>query len=84
MESIFVNVNGKEVECDVLFTLADEKKGVKYMAYTDNSVDPQGVAAIYLGRYENNKIMPLESEKEKEMLEKVVDLVSREVNNNED
>lgn len=75
-----ITINGTTY--DVLFTLNDEKKGINYIVYTDNSKDEKGNARVYLGRYQDNKIMPLEAG-EKESLEKIINIFSDEVNRNE-
>ncbi len=75
-----ITINGTTY--DVLFTLNDEKKGINFVVYTDNSKDEKGNARVYLGRYQDNKIMPLEAG-EKEALEKVINIFVNEVNKNE-
>ena len=47
-------------------------------------IDENGNAKITLGRFDGEKIMPLVSDNEKEMLEKVVELVCKGVVENED
>ena len=73
-------INGVEEEYDVLFTTHDEKNNRDYVVYTDNKVNEDGDANIYLGRYQDNEILPITEEK-KEKLEKVVSIVQREVCN---
>lgn len=73
MDKISVKKDGAIVEYDVLFTLDDEKKNIKYIAYTDNTKDENDNTIIYLGRYSDKEVMPVSNE-EKEMLEKVVSL----------
>ncbi len=75
-----ITINGTTY--DVLFTLNDEKKGINFVVYTDNSKDEKGNARVYLGRYQDNKIMPLK-DGEKESLERVINIFSDEVNKNE-
>ena len=79
-DKISTVINGIEEEYDVLFTTHDEKNNRDYVVYTDNKVNEDGDANIYLGRYQDNEILPITEEK-KEKLEKVVSIVQREVCN---
>ena len=79
-DKISTVINGIEEEYDVLFTTHDEKNNRDYVVYTDNKVNEDGDANIYLGRYQDNEILPI-TEEEKEKLEKVVSIVQREVCN---
>ena len=55
---IFVkNGNGKEKECDVLFTFDSDKTDKSYIVYTDNSLDELGNIRVYANTYEKNKDM---------------------------
>jgi uncharacterized protein YrzB (UPF0473 family) len=79
-DKISTVINGIEEEYDVLFTTHDEKNNRDYVVYTDNKINEDGDANIYLGRYQDNEILPI-TEEEKEKLEKVVSIVQREVCN---
>ena len=81
-EKIKIMQDSKEIECDLLFTVNDEKKGIKYIICTDNKEDENGNAKVYLARYEGNKIVSI-SDKEKKVLEEIVNLVQKEVCRNE-
>ena len=67
-----------EIEYNLLFTVIDDKTNEKFVVYTDNTIDKNGKEKIYLGKYDNKKVMPV-SDKDKEELERIVDLVHREV-----
>ena len=69
----------KDNQYDLLFTLNDEKNGVKYAICTNNTKDKDGNAIIYLGKYKGKKIVPLTTKKEEEMLKEVVSIVQKEV-----
>ncbi len=79
-DKISTVIDGIEEEYDVLFTTHDEKNNRDYIVYTDNKINEDGDANIYLGRYQDNEILPI-TEEEKEKLEKVVSIVQREVCN---
>ena len=79
-DKIITTVNGIETEFDVLFTTHDEKNNKDYVVYTDNTVNEKGETNVYLGRYDDNSILPITSE-EKEKLEKIVSIVQKEICN---
>lgn len=77
-DKILTTINGIETECDVLFTTHDDKTNKDYVVYTDNKENEKGEANVYLGRYDDNSILPITSE-EKEKLEKIVSVVQKEI-----
>ena len=79
-DKIITTVNGIETEFDVLFTTHNEKNNKDYVVYTDNTVNEKGETNVYLGRYDDNSILPITSE-EKEKLEKIVSIVQKEICN---
>ena len=49
-ESMFfkvVNDEGKEIECETLFTFESDETGKSYIVYTDNTVDEEGNTKVY-------------------------------------
>ena len=60
--------NGKEVECEVLFTFDSDETGKSYMVYTDHDKDADGKEKVYASIFDPNgldkNIYPIESEKE--------------------
>ena len=58
---------GKEIECEVLFTFESEETGKNYIVYTDNSIDEDGntkvFASIYNPDENETKLLPIETEK---------------------
>lgn len=64
-EKIRLEVNGKEVEYDVLFTFDSEDTLKSYVGYTDHSIAANGRKNIYVSSYD-----PLSTEK---VLEEVTD-----------
>lgn len=47
-EKITINKDGKEVECDVLFTFDSEDTMKSYIGYTDHSMAANGRKNIYV------------------------------------
>lgn len=64
-EKITLEVDGKEVEYDVLFTFDSEDTMKSYVGYTDHSIAANGRKNIYVSSYN-----PLSTEK---VLEEVTD-----------
>ncbi len=69
------NDEGKEVECEVLFTFDSDETNKSYMVYTDNSVDDDGNTRVYASIYNPNeekiKLQPIESDKEWKIIETI-------------
>ena len=80
------NDEGKEVECEALFTFESEETNKNYIVYTDNTKDEDGntkvYAAIYHPEEEENqdqmKLEPIESDKEWKMIEQILDEIQKE------
>lgn len=68
--------NGKEVECEVLFTFESDETHKNYMVYTDNTTDEQGNTKVYASIYEPNQestvLQPIETEKEWKIIETIL------------
>lgn len=68
--------NGKEVECEVLFTFESDETGKNYMVYTDNTKDEEGNTKVYASIYEpdkdETKLEPIETEKEWNIIETIL------------
>ncbi len=73
-----VNDEGKEVECEVLFTFESEETKKTYIVYTDNSVDQDGNTRVYASIYnpgeDETKLLPIETEKEWKIIQTVLDV----------
>ena len=71
------NNEGKEVECEVLFTFDSEETGKSYIVYTDNTVDEQGNTKVYASIFDPTKdeqtMQPIETEAEWKMIESILD-----------
>jgi uncharacterized protein YrzB (UPF0473 family) len=79
--------DGKELDCEVLFTFESDETNKKYMVYTDNTLDEQNntkvYAAIYNPEGEGVNLSPIESEKEWKIVETILEEVQAEFSNDE-
>jgi len=77
--------NGKEIECEVLFTFESEETKKNYMVYTDNTKDEEGNTKVYAAIYnpdeDETKLSPIESDHEWAIIEKILDELQEEVKN---
>lgn len=68
--------NGKDIECEVLFTFESEETKKNYIVYTDNTIDEEGNTKVYASIYnpndENSILYPIESEKEWKIIETIL------------
>ena len=78
-----LNDEGKEIECEVLFTFESEETGKNYIVYTDNSIDEDGntkvFASIYNPDENETKLLPIETEKEWRIIETILEELQNEV-----
>lgn len=74
---------GKEVECEVLFTFDSDETKKSYMVYTDNTIDDEGNTKVYASIYnpsdENPKLEPIESDKEWKIVETILEEIQKKV-----
>lgn len=72
-----VDDQGKEVQCEVLFTFDSDETGKHYIIYTDNTVDEEGNTKVYASTFDpqDDKTMlgAIESEKEWKIIETILD-----------
>lgn len=82
------NDEGKEVECEVLFTFESDETKKNYIVYTDNTVDEEGNTKVYASVYnpkeEETKLLPIETEKEWKIIETILEELQNEANNTSD
>lgn len=73
---------GKEIECEVLFTFESEETKKNYMVYTDNTTDEDGNVKVYAAIYEpdkdETKLEPITSDHEWNIIEKILDELQEE------
>lgn len=71
-----LNDEGQEVECELLFTFESDETGKNYIVYTDNALDEDGSTKVYANIYEpendDMKLLPIETEKEWEIIQTVL------------
>ena len=64
-----VNDEGKEIECEILFTFDSDETKKSYIVYTDNTLDEEGSTKVYASVYDptgqNPALMPIETESPK-------------------
>lgn len=72
-----INDNGEEIKCEILFTYCDHKTGKNYIAYTDNTSDEDEntkvFASIFNPEEENPILLPIETDEEWAMIEKILE-----------
>lgn len=77
-----VDDDGKETECEVLFTLGNDETGKNYIVYTDNTLDDDGYTKVYASIYEPgtdfSALQPIETEEEWEMVETILEELQEE------
>ena len=74
---------GKETIYDVLFTFDNEETNKSYIVYTDNSVYENGNVQVYASVYypgtDSTKLDPIETDKEWQVIEKILETIQEEV-----
>ena len=72
-----INDEGKEIECEVLFTFESDETKKNYIVYTDNTLDEEGNTKVYASIYnpneENTNLIPIETEKEWKIIETILE-----------
>ena len=82
------NEEGKEVECEVLFTFESDETHKNYMVYTDNTKDESGNTKVYASIYkpgeETTTLEPIETEKEWTIIETILNQLQESANETKD
>ena len=80
-----INDEGKEVECEVLFTFESDETKKNYIVYTDNTVDEEGNTKVYASIYnpdqDETKLLPIETDKEWKIIETILEELQNETAN---
>ena len=80
-----INDEGKEVECEVLFTFESEETKKNYIVYTDNTLDEEGNTKVYTSIYnpdeDETKLLPIETDKEWKIIETILEELQNETAN---
>lgn len=78
-----VNEEGKEVECEILFTFDSDETKKSYIVYTDNTLDEDGNTKVYASIYDptgqDSTLQPIESEKEWQVIENILSSVQEKI-----
>ena len=82
-----INDEGKEVECEVLFTFESDETKKNYIVYTDNTIDEEGNTKVYASIYnpdqDETKLLPIETDKEWKIIETILEELQNEATNND-
>ena len=82
-----VNDEGKEIECEVLFTFESDETKKNYIVYTDNTLDEEGNTKVYASIYnpdeDETKLLPIETDKEWKIIETILEELQNEIQGNE-
>ena len=80
-----INDEGKEVECEVLFTFESDETKKNYIVYTDNTLDEEGNTKVYASIYnpdqDETKLLPIETDKEWKIIEEILNQIQEQVAN---
>ena len=80
-----ISDEGKEVECEVLFTFESDETKKNYIVYTDNTVDEEGNTKVYASIYnpdqDETKLLPIETDKEWKIIETILEELQNEAAN---
>ena len=83
-----INDEGKEVECEVLFTFESDETKKNYIVYTDNTLDEEGNTKVYASIYnpdqDETKLLPIETDKEWKIIETILEELQNETANHGD
>ncbi len=75
-EKITIEKDGKEVQCDILFTFDSEDTNKSYIGYTDNTIAKNGRKNIYVSSFDPlngpSKLENITDEKELVMVRDVL------------
>ncbi|MBQ9071580.1 MAG: DUF1292 domain-containing protein [Bacilli bacterium] len=77
-----INDEGKEIECEVLFTFESDETKKNYIVYTDNTLDEEGNTKVYASIYnpdqDETKLLPIETDKEWKIIETILEELQHE------
>ncbi|MBR6113301.1 MAG: DUF1292 domain-containing protein [Bacilli bacterium] len=83
-----LNNEGKEVECEVLFTFESDETKKNYIVYTDNTKDESGNMMVYASIYDPDKpqseLKPIETDAEWKIIETILEEIQAEVREDND
>lgn len=77
-----LDIDGKEIEFEILFTFESDETHKNYMVYTDNTVDEEGntkvYASVFVPEKEPLELLPVETEREWKVIETILTTISEE------
>ena len=77
-----INDEGKEIDCEVLFTFESDETKKNYMVYTDNTKDENGstkvYASVFVPEKEPLELLPVETEREWKVIETILESIQEE------
>ncbi|MBQ7140376.1 MAG: DUF1292 domain-containing protein [Bacilli bacterium] len=80
-----IDNEGKEIECEVLFTFESDETKKNYIVYTDNTKDEIGNIKVYASIFDPNsdttKLEPIETDKEWNIIENILETLQEESKN---
>ena len=83
-EKITISKDGREIECDILFTFDSEDTMKAYIGYTDNEIAPNGRKNIYVSAYDplkpEMKLEDITDPKELDMIQDVLIQLDKDAN----
>ena len=78
-----INDEGKQVECEVLFTFDSNETNKSYIVYTDNTTDESGSTKVYASVYDPTgkdlALQPIETDKEWQVIETILSSIQEKV-----
>lgn len=78
---IIIAKDGKEVECDILFTFDNEELQRTYVGYTDHSIDQNNREVIYIAYYDINadkkELKEIQTQEELDMVHDVLEEIAK-------
>ena len=78
-EKIIIEKDGKEVECEIVFTFDSPDTGKTYIGYTDHSIAKDGKKTIYVSSYDpilgTGTLEDITDEKEIQMVEEAFEIM---------
>lgn len=81
--TITIMKDGKEVECEVLFTFENDELNKQYIGYTDHSIGENGRKNIYVSSYDSvlgtDKLEDIKTQEELDMVRDVLNQIADEV-----
>ena len=85
-EKILIEIDGKQVEYDILFTFDCENTKKSYIGYTDNTISNNGRKTIYVSSYnplsEEIELEDIKDQKELDMIQDVLNKIDSEATGN--